>query len=243
MASARVGSDYRHPARSLVIAAVAAGAHANTALSSFRRPLDCGPMPVTAPVRRLTEAEYLDFERKAEVKHEYLDGEIRERARASVRHCLITVNLLCEVSARLKGTSVLSFGSDLRLKVEATGFITYADFMLINPPIQLGAETDDIVVNPVGLFEVFSPATEAFDRGRRFQHYRRIPSLQFYVLVNLDLPQIEAFHRCDADAWKMTEAFGLESNLVMPRINVTLSLSDIYAQSEVHADTVSAFPA
>ncbi len=200
-------------------------------------------MSTTAPLQRLTEAEFLDFERKAEGKHEFLDGEIRERARASVQHCLISVNLLCEVSARLKGTSVLSFGSDLRLKVEATGFITYADFMLINPPIQLAAETDDIVVNPVGLFEVFSPATEGFDRGRRFQQYRQIPSLQFYVLVNQDLPHVEVFHRCDADAWKMTEALGLESNLVIPGINVTLSLSDIYAQSDVHADAVSAFSA
>lgn len=200
-------------------------------------------MSATAPVQRLTEAEYLDFERKAEAKHEFIDGEIRERARASVQHCLVSVNLLCEVHARLKGSSVLSFGSDLRLKVEATGLITYADFMLINQPVRLAAQTDDIVLNPLGLFEVFSPATEAVDRGWRFQQYRQIPSLQFYVLVNQDLPQVEVFQRCNADTWKMTEAFGLESNLVIPGINVTLSLSDTYAQTEVHADAVSALPA
>ena len=33
-------------------------------------------MPATAPVRRLIEAEYLDFERKADVKHEFFDGEV-----------------------------------------------------------------------------------------------------------------------------------------------------------------------
>ncbi len=56
--------------------AVASGAYANAALSSSRRPLDYGPMPATAPVRRLIEAEYLDFERKADVKHEFFDGEV-----------------------------------------------------------------------------------------------------------------------------------------------------------------------
>ena len=45
------------------------------------------------------------------------------------------------------------------------------------------------------LVEVLSESTEAYDRGEKFAHYMRVPSLRAYILVAQTQRRIEVFHR------------------------------------------------
>jgi Uma2 family endonuclease len=48
---------------------------------------------------------------------------------------------------------------------------------------------------------VLSRTTEAYDRGEKWSHYRKIPSLQAYLLVDQIRPRVEIFERATDDAF------------------------------------------
>ena len=189
-------------------------------------------MPATAPVRRLTEAEYLDFERKADVKHEFFDGEIFAMAGGSPARSRIATDLVIALGNKLRGQPCQPYNSDLRHKVELTGLITYPDVSVICGPLDLVPGTDDTVTNPTLLVEVLSPSTEAYDRGKKFHNYQRIPSLREYLLVSQHETRIEQFVRGDAGQWTWRVADGMDATLLLPSLGITLELGEVFSQVE-----------
>jgi hypothetical protein len=79
------------------------------------------------------------------------------------------------------------------------------------------------------LTKVVSPSTEGYDRGSKFAFYRRIPSLQTYVLVAQDRPSVEVYERQpDGWQWLLSEANDLSESLSLPSIGCTLALAEVY---------------
>ena len=122
--------------------------------------------------------------------------------------------------------------SDLRLKVEVTGLVTYPDLSVVCGPLQFAAETDDTVVNPTVIVEVLSDSTEAYDRGRKFENYRQMQSLREYLLVSQKEPRIEQFVRQENGQWLLREAVGLAATLPSPSLEVQISLAEVFAGVE-----------
>ncbi|MBL8892146.1 MAG: Uma2 family endonuclease [Planctomycetaceae bacterium] len=87
------------------------------------------------------------------------------------------------------------YPSDLKLEVKATGLMTYPDLMVVCGKPEFVYDHGDVLRNPVVIFEVLSESTESFDRGKKFEHYRLIPSLRHYVLVSQDRCSVEVFTR------------------------------------------------
>ena len=181
-------------------------------------------------MRRLTEAEYLELERLAEFKSEFFDGELFAMAGGTPRHSRIGTNLSAEFSNRLRAKTCAAYNADLRIKVEATGLLTYPDLSVICGPLQFAEGTDDTVVNPTVLVEVLSESTEAYDRGKKFEHYRQIPTLQEYLLVSQTEPRIEQFSRQPDGRWLLNEAAGLEASLELPALRISISLAEVFAK-------------
>jgi Uma2 family endonuclease len=186
-------------------------------------------MAVAQPIQKLTEAEYLDLERKAEFKSEFFEGEMFAMAGGSLRHSLIATNLGREFGNKLQGKRCVPFNSDLRLKIESTGLFTYPDLSVVCGEPQFADVQPDTITNPTVIVEVLSDSTEAYDRGKKFEHYRRIPSLQEYLLVSQNEPRVEQFIRGDAGQWLLREAAGLDASLELPSLQVTVALREIYA--------------
>ena len=173
--------------------------------------------------RRLTEAEYLEIERAAEVKSEFFDGEMFAMAGGTPQHSLIGSNLIREFGNHLENSPCLAYNADLRIKVDASGLCTYPDLSVICGPLQFAEGTDDTVVNPTVLVEVLSTSTEAYDRGRKFEHYRQIPTLQEYLLVSQTEPRIEQFIRQSDGRWLLNEAAGMEKKIELPSLKITIA--------------------
>ena len=186
-------------------------------------------MGAPEPVKKLTEAEYLAIERKAESKSEFFDGEMFAMAGGSPMHSLIATNLTSEVRGRLKRGPCLPFNSDLRLKTVTTGLITYPDLTVIFGPLEYATDEEDTVSNPTLLAEVLSDSTEAYDRGRKFEHYRQIASLREYLLVSQKEPRIEQFIRQQNNEWLLRETSGLTATLTLPSLKITIALSEVFA--------------
>jgi Uma2 family endonuclease len=189
-------------------------------------------MSVAEPIHRLTEAEYLELERRAEFKSEFFDGEIFALSGGTPLHSQIATNLAAEFRNQLKAGSCVTYNSDLRLKVEVTGLVTYPDLSVVRGPLQFAAGTDDTVVNPTVVVEVLSDSTEAYDRGRKFENYRQMPSLREYLLVSQKEPHIEQFVRQENGQWLLREAVGLAATLALPSLEIPISLAEVFAGVE-----------
>jgi Uma2 family endonuclease len=197
-------------------------------------------MTMPESVARLTEAEYVEIERAAEFKSEFFDGEMFAMAGGTPQHSLIGANLVGEFRNRLKDKACAAYNADLRIKVEATGLYTYPDLSVLCGPLKFAPGADDTVVNPSVLVEVLSDSTEAYDRGRKFEHYRKIPTLREYLLVSQKGPRIEQFIRQSDEHWLMIEAAGLEKSLALPSLQITVSLAEIFLKVEFVAGPIRA---
>lgn len=181
-----------------------------------------------ASTHGLTEQEYLALERAAEFKSEFYGGDVFAMAGGTRWHSLIATNLAAEFRARLKGRRCLTYNADLRVKVEATGLLTYPDLSVACPPQKFLDAEEDTLVNPTLLAEVLSDSTEAYDRGRKFEHYRQIPSLREYLLVSQREPRIAHFSRQSNGEWRLRDAVGLKAKLAVRSLRITLALGEVF---------------
>lgn len=180
------------------------------------------------PQPRLSVEEYLEAERTSEVRHEYYDGEIFAMVGASESHVLIVSNLLATLHAQFRGGPCRVYANDMRVQVADTGLYTYPDLVVLcEEPRFWEQEHRSTLLNPKLIFEVLSESTEAYDRGKKFEHYQALDSLTDYLLVAQDEPRIEHFTRREG-GWFLTAARGLDSVLALPTIRCELRLSEVY---------------
>jgi Uma2 family endonuclease len=176
-----------------------------------------------------TPQDYLSLERQADSKSEYLDGIIVAMAGASREHNLIAGNLAGEVRAQLKNRSCESYTSDMRVLVSRTGLYTYPDVTVVcGEPLFLDDKRDTLL-NPTVIVEVLSPTTESYDRGKKFGHYRRLESLQEYIIVAQDEVFVERYLR-QGDNWILTDLRSMDDTLSLPSIDCHIPLREVYAR-------------
>ena len=181
-----------------------------------------------------TPEQYLALERKAEYKSEYINGEIFAMAGASREHNLIAGNMFGELRGQLRGRPCEVYVSDMRVKVSPTGMYTYPDVAAVCGQPRFEDDQLDTLVNPAVIIEVLSPSTEAYDRGEKFAHYRRLESLTDYVLVSQDKVRVEHYVRYGetGEQWILTEISDPEGTLHLASINCEVVLRDIYDRVE-----------
>ncbi|MEY2613441.1 MAG: hypothetical protein RL069_2253 [Planctomycetota bacterium] len=182
----------------------------------------------TGPKHFITPEEYLNRERQAEHRSEYYRGEMFAMAGASANHNLIVLNTGSHLREQLKSKPCRVYPSDLKLRVEATGLFTYPDLSIVCGEPRLESDHGDVLLNPVVLVEVLSDSTEAYDRGKKFEHYRTIPSLKHYVLITQDRHSIDCFTRSKGESWNLTSCQGLSGKITLEAIECELLGSEVY---------------
>jgi Uma2 family endonuclease len=176
---------------------------------------------------RLSPEEYLAFERSSEQRHEYADGEIFAMAGGTREHSLTAMNIARELGVALLDRPCEVHGSDMRIKIQATGRYLYADASVVcGRPIFQDA-TRDTLLNPVVVVEVLSDSSEAYDRGDKFAQYRTIESMQEYVLASQKEARIEHFRRLPDGSW-LLRIFLRGDRVRLDSINAELSVDGAY---------------
>jgi Uma2 family endonuclease len=174
-----------------------------------------------------SEEEYLALERSAQYKSDFHDGEIFAMTGASRKHNLVAFNIAGELRAQLKNRPCEAYIADMRVKAAKARSYHYPDIAVVCGTPQFEDAHVDTLLNPTLLIEVLSPSTEAYDRGGKFAHYRKIASLCEYLLVMQDQPSIERYVR-QGDVWILTEAVDIEAYVALESIGCTLSLREVY---------------
>jgi Uma2 family endonuclease len=179
-----------------------------------------------SPRTTMTYAEYLAAEDTSEVKHEYLRGQVWAMAGGTIEHGRLAGAVVAALTQALRGKPCVVLTSDVRIRVEDTDRSTYPDVSVVCGTREVSAIDPNALANPKVLVEVLSDSTEADDRGEKFAHYRRIPSLQGYVLVSQRTQRIEVYTR-KGDEWVLGEA-GPGQVVRVHAVDVELSVDEIY---------------
>ncbi len=190
------------------------------------------PSPAYAK-QQYTIEEYLEMENAATEKHEYYQGEIFDMSGARLPHIVATSNLHFALRLKLNGKPCQPYGNDMRIHIEKNTLFTYPDLSVIcGEPLSLNNDGMNFL-NPSIIFEILSPSTKDYDRGAKFQLYRDIPTLKEYVLIHTDTIHIEAFFINTHGNWELIEYKSISQTIVLPTIQVSIDLKDIYEGTKV----------
>lgn len=191
--------------------------------------------------RLYTEAEYLALEDAASHKSEFVNGRIYAMSGASPNHSRIAVNLTRELATQLRGRPCDNFDDNVRVKVSRTGAYYYPDATALCGEPEFVGTGVPMLVNPSVIVEVLSDSTAAFDRGEKFEHYRRIASLQEYVLIAQDRVFVERRVRT-GDVWVLAEFSRPDDLVELPSIDCVLRVRDLYERVRFPADGARTAP-
>ena len=151
---------------------------------------------------------------------------------SSDRHSQIAWNLLGALADRTDDHSCRVFMCGTLIKISAMGIYTYADISAVRGEPRFEHFDDvDSLLNPSMIIEILSPLTEAYDRGDKFEHYRRLESLEEYVLVSQDRMLVERFVR-DGAEWRLSFLNDPQALLRLPSIGCEIPLAEIYRNVE-----------
>ncbi len=161
--------------------------------------------------RAMTAEKYLELERTAKDKHEFIAGEIVAMAGASDNHNVISSSVFGELWTHLKKTKCRIFAADMCVRAKK-GNCFYPDLLVTCGERKFEDEKKkDVLLNPKVIFEVLSKPTKLKDRNEKFESYIRLESLTDYVLTEQDKMKVEHYSRLDEKDWKVricAEAIG-----------------------------------
>lgn len=178
-------------------------------------------------IPHLSPAEYLEWEEKSEIKHEYMDGEIYAMAGSSDDHAAIVSNVIMTLGPHLRGSGCRLYPQDIKAKMNHRNRYYYPDLMVTCDDRD---KLDRYVKRYYKLIiEVLSESTEAFDRGQKFEDYRRSPSLEEYVLISQHRMNVEVYRRNAADRWEL-QAYHAGDRVELISLNLTFAIEDLYEE-------------
>ena len=176
----------------------------------------------------VTPDEYLEIERAAEFRSEYLSGEMVAMSGASSRHERIVGNAAGVMFNALRGKPCEHFNSNLRIRVKATNDF-YPDLTVVCGKADYLDNTYlDTLLNPAVIFEVLSESTESRDRGIKWRLYQEIESLQHYILIYQDVARVEVYTRQLSGDWLVHTEIGLTGNVNLPAVDASFAMRDLY---------------
>ena len=184
----------------------------------------------TSPAGSLTEEQYLQIEREAEFKSEFHDGQMFAMSGGSLNHALLG-NRIGALLDRQMPPGCRTVNSELRIRVASPGLYTYPDCSVICGEPQFADDQRDVVTNPLLIVEVLSPSTEGYDRGKKFEMYRTIPSFQEYLIVHQDQRHVEHFSKQDDGSWLLRDHAGANDSVTIARLGLHISLAELYASA------------
>lgn len=177
----------------------------------------------------VTPEAYLAYERRAEYKNEYFDGEIfAMTGAASRRHNLISLNVGAELRSRLRGKDCEAYVSEMRVRIPSANLYTYPDVVVVCGEPQFEDAELDTLLNPTLIVEVLSKSTAAYDRRAKFGCCRTLDSLTEYILISQNEYHVAQHVRRADGRWLLTDYRSREETISLESVNCSLPLGDVY---------------
>lgn len=182
----------------------------------------------TRPKPRLTPDEYLEIERNAPFRSEYIAGEMFAMAGGTSDHNTITGNFVSAVRPQLRGTGYFVYSSDMKVWIPRFEEYVYPDGILVCAEREFQSATRDVLLNPKIIVEVLSPGTANYDRGDQFEKYQMISSFTEYLLIAQERMHLDYYQRVGPQRWDLTIHTGQEDHFALVSVPVRIILRDLY---------------
>ncbi len=179
-----------------------------------------------------TDEDYLKFERKSETKHEFLNGKITDMAGASDTHNVITSNIYGEIYIQSKKTNCRPFSSDMRVKAYKGNYF-YPDLVITCGKRIFEDDENDVLMNPLVIFEVLSKSTHLKDRNKKFDSYLKLESLTDYILVEQNEMRIEHYSKKADNEWRFRILSNETDELILDSVKCKITLAEVYNEVEL----------
>jgi Uma2 family endonuclease len=177
--------------------------------------------------RLFTVEEWLEFEKRSEVRHEFYFGQLIPMAGEAKKANRIANNFFLKLSDPLEEKGFEMFTHDVKAEVLPNGIYRYPD--LVVAPL-VDDEHDYIVKHPVLLLEVASTESAYRDRVKKRKEYHQVVYLWYYMIVSQDEMSVERHQRNEDGTWDIQYFTEPDDEIVLPRLGVSLKVSDLYAR-------------
>lgn len=179
----------------------------------------------TAEQLHFSAEDYLAWEEQQAEKHEFVAGEVFAMTGARQDHVVVSGNIFAGLKQRLRGRPCRAYISDMKLKIDAADAFFYPDVMV---SCNLGDhQSEQFISKPTLIVEVLSESTADYDRGGKFVAYRKLESLQEYLIVDIDNRRVECFRRTADNDWLLHDYIG-ESDCKLVSLNLSLPMAEIF---------------
>ncbi|MBC8110523.1 MAG: Uma2 family endonuclease [Verrucomicrobia bacterium] len=171
--------------------------------------------------------EFLEFEQHSEIRYEFYDGEVFAMAGTTIIHNLIVSNTsdIFKEHFRPRGCFILT--ESVKLEAIKNFYYPYPDVMLTCN--ENDKKEPYIIKNPSIIIEVLSKSTEETDRKFKWQRYKRIPSLQHFILVSQYEILVEVFSRIEnSETWLYQSFDELTQEIELRNMDFKIPVSRIY---------------
>lgn len=175
----------------------------------------------------MTPADYLAWEAEQLDRHEFVGGETFAMAGAEDKHVTVSLNFAFALRQHLSGSPCRTYMSDMRLSVATLGSYFYPDVMVTCSTNDLASPMTKS--EPKLIVEVLSPSTAAYDRGLKFSHYRSLPTLQEYVLVDIDTRAVDSY-RLGADGLWVLHPFAANETVTLASVALQVTAAQLFAE-------------
>lgn len=175
-------------------------------------------------VNHLSPQEYFNWEAQQPKRYEYFDGAVYAMAGGTLAHGRIGLNTTF-LNSRVREKNCLAFNSDCKVGLSEEGPFTYPDASV--SCVERDRTAPQFILSPCLIAEVLCSSTEANDRGRKFELYRQLESLQEYVLVGSETKTVEVFRRGKDGGWTFT-AYGEGDELTLTSLDLTVDVEVFY---------------
>lgn len=184
--------------------------------------------------RKMTIEEYLEMEERSRSKHHYVKGQVIPMPGATLKHNVITSNIITAINIALreKALSFLVSNSDTKIWIPTIETFYYPDAVVICEVPEYYAGRKDVILNPLLIVEVASSRTEAHDRGSKFFDYVTLPSFKEFLILHQDKHIAHMSNRVESEEWRMSSLSGLDQVLVLKSIGCSISMRDVYDKTE-----------
>ncbi|WP_017660052.1 Uma2 family endonuclease [Baaleninema simplex] len=173
----------------------------------------------------MTASEYLTWEPLQDLRYEFINGQVVAMTGGTIADNDIALNLNDRLRAALRPKGCRVNVADVKVQVEATGNYFYPDVIVSCDDRDRTAATE--IRFPELLVEVLSPATEAKNRGRKWENYRQLPTLQEYLLVNTSHRLVERFRR--QETFWTYRTYSVGEVLELESVGLSVAVEAIYA--------------
>lgn len=181
-------------------------------------------MGLAKPKIKIGVEDYLKGENSSEIRHEYIYGEVFAMSGASDKHNRIVMNIGSKVDNHLGNSKCETFVESLKLKADEQTFY-YPDVMVACDKSPKSAYYRE---EPILLVEILSPSTERTDRHEKLAVYKKIPTLQEYLIVSQNKTYVEVYRKTDDGNWQSEIYDEIDAAIQLNSIDFSLTLSEIY---------------